>query len=350
MEGDRSWEADWRDLPVAVQRSFSFQKTWRHPHDFAYTTSVHIPYDTLFRLRRFRPDVVVSGEFGMRTLQAAVYKRLFDPRCRLVIWATLSSVTEVRRGTLRRFLRRWLVTVADGFLVNGRSGRAYLEQIGAPAERITPIPYVCDNAHFASAASRPPDGTRRLLVVGQLIPRKGIEQLLAVAARWAGEHADRRIELHFAGEGPLEGCLSAAGRARNLELRHLGEVDYADLPAVYGGADILVFPTLADEWGVVTNEALAAGLPVLGSVYSQAVDELIQDDVNGPGPPSLRSRPPRWPDECSAQSPPRGAFRSAATPAVWIFGPGTDEENGLNPPESAVAGENGSGWDNLGAD
>jgi hypothetical protein len=43
----------------------------------------------------------------------------------------------------------------------------------------------------------------------------------------------------------------------------------------------LAFPTLADEWGLVVNEAMAAGLPVLGSLYSQAVEELVQDRING---------------------------------------------------------------------
>jgi glycosyltransferase involved in cell wall biosynthesis len=50
---------------------------------------------------------------------------------------------------------------------------------------------------------------------------------------------------------------------------------------MYAQAGIFVFPTMADEWGVVVNEALASGLPVLGSVYSQAVEEMIHDGVNG---------------------------------------------------------------------
>jgi hypothetical protein len=64
-------------------------------------------------------------------------------------------------------------------------------------------------------------------------------------------------------------------------LQLLGEVPYKDLPRVYQECGVFVFPTLADEWGLVVNEAMASGLPVLGSIYSQAVEELVEDGVNG---------------------------------------------------------------------
>ncbi|MGH7192506.1 MAG: glycosyltransferase, partial [Candidatus Saccharimonadales bacterium] len=60
----------------------------------------------------------------------------------------------------------------------------------------------------------------------------------------------------------------------NLTLNFLGERSYAQLADAYSAAGIFAFPTLADEWGLVVNEAMAAGLPVLGSRYSQAVEEL----------------------------------------------------------------------------
>src|SRR5207247_868918 len=57
--------------------------------------------------------------------------------------------------------------------------------------------------------------------------------------------------------------------------------DPATLPGLFAQADAFAFPTLADEWGVVVNEALAARLPVLGSVHSQAVEELCQEGRTG---------------------------------------------------------------------
>jgi glycosyltransferase involved in cell wall biosynthesis len=50
---------------------------------------------------------------------------------------------------------------------------------------------------------------------------------------------------------------------------------------VYRTADVFALPTLADEWGMVVNEAMSIGLPVLGSRHSQAVEELVEEGVNG---------------------------------------------------------------------
>ena len=58
-------------------------------------------------------------------------------------------------------------------------------------------------------------------------------------------------------------------------------MEQKQLAAFYHQADIFAFPSMLDEWGVVVNEALIAGLPVLGSIYSQASLELVSEGANG---------------------------------------------------------------------
>jgi glycosyltransferase involved in cell wall biosynthesis len=94
-------------------------------------------------------------------------------------------------------------------------------------------------------------------------------------------HPEQQCDFWIAGDGPLRQELESMQISPQLQIRFLGSVQYEKLPELYGQGDIYVFPTLADEWGVVVNEALAAGLPVLGSVYSQAVEELVTDGVTG---------------------------------------------------------------------
>jgi len=167
-------------------------------------------------------------------------------------------------------------------VVNGQSGARYVLATGARPDRITVIPYATDQL-FLDAAPRdtPERPARSLLVVGQLIERKGLEALLAALGRWCERHPAERIQLTLIGDGPLRASLASARRPANLMLATPGAVAYDALPEHYRRADLMLFPTLSDTWGLVVNEAMAMGLPVLGSIKSQAVTELIEDGVTG---------------------------------------------------------------------
>lgn len=281
MESNRHWELDWRGLDVVVQKTITLHRRWRHPKGFTEPIHVHLPLDTIHQLRAFNADVVISNEMGARTLLALVYRKI-RPSSRLIVWAEMAQSTEQGRGRVRAVLRRFLQRNVDGFVVLGESGARYIRSLGTANEKIFRVPYTTDVKRFAaSPLTRPEDQTRRLLYVGQLVERKGLLPFLNVLSRWAAANPDQLIEFTVAGDGPLRNQLEDEPLAPNLRLVTLGNISYANLPKVYSEAEIFAFPTLADSWGVVVNEALASGLPVLGSVYSQAVEELVQDGRNG---------------------------------------------------------------------
>ncbi|MGH6691486.1 MAG: glycosyltransferase family 4 protein, partial [Gammaproteobacteria bacterium] len=281
IEPNRTWQTYRGGLDVTVQRTFTLRKRWRDAAGFTDVGYVHLPYDTLAQLRRFRPDAIISSELGLRTVLAAFYKWRRHG-VRLVVWATVSEHTESDRGLLRSLIRPRLLRYADAVLVNGASGARYVTKLGVPHERITLAPYTTDVAAFrdtprVTAASR----TIRLLFAGMFVERKGLLPFLTVLRRWADAHPECRVQFDIAGDGPLRTQLEAFGGGAHLTIRILNPVEYERLPDLYGGADIFVLPTLADEWGVVVNEAMAAGLPVLGSRHSQAVEELVTEDETG---------------------------------------------------------------------
>jgi glycosyltransferase involved in cell wall biosynthesis len=281
VEGNRGWRPSVGELDVRVQRTLTIPRAWRHPAGFSDTTYVHVPLDTFAQLRRLDPDVVVSAELGFRSLFSALY-RMRRTRVRLVLWATLSERTERGRGGLRLLLRRWLLRRADRVIVNGAGGERYVARFGVTADRIDRIPYVASPG-FREAADHAPEsaGLRNLLFVGQLTERKGLLPFLRALDVWSRSNPDREITLTIAGGGPQLEALQQARGSGFVELRILGELAPDALPALFAAADAFVFPTLADEWGVVVNEALAAGLPVLGSVHSQAVEELCAEGETG---------------------------------------------------------------------
>jgi glycosyltransferase involved in cell wall biosynthesis len=280
MEANRHWAVDFGGLEVVVQRNLSVRRRWRHPSGFAETVYLHFPWDTLWQVLRYRPDVVVSGEFGFRTLNAVIYKLL--SRSKLVIWATISESSEAKREKIRLLLRAFMLHLADAVVTNGTSGARYLAGRGANPDKIFVVPQTTDIRAFAEVPlERVPQACRTLIYAGQLVPRKGLLPFLQSLARWCVDHPDEKVEFHLCGDGSERPGIEAFSLPPNLSLRVLGNASYAEMPARYAAAGVMVLPTFADEWGLVVNEALASGLPVLGSVYSSAVEDLVEDGVNG---------------------------------------------------------------------
>jgi glycosyltransferase involved in cell wall biosynthesis/SAM-dependent methyltransferase len=281
MEANRPWAFGGEGLPVEVQRTLTLRQTWRHPHGFSEQLALHLPLDTLARLRRHRPEVVVTTEFGMRTLQAVAYRAL-HPDVGIVLWALVSEASERGRGWLREALRRRILRRVDAVMVNGESGARYVAGLGFPEPAIFRMPYTAPIASPAEApAPRAERESRRLLYVGQLVERKGLDAFLAALAGWAHSHPEDALEFWIVGDGLARSDLERLPVPANVSVCFFGNRSYTELRAYYAAAGILVFPTLADEWGVVVNEALGAGLPVLGSLYSQAVEELVEEGEMG---------------------------------------------------------------------
>lgn len=281
MEANRNWQPNWEGLNVTVQRNLTLNRTWRHPHGFSERIYVHIPYDTIGLLYKYRPDVIISGEMGLRTLQSLIYTKL-NPQTRLIMWGTVSEYSEQGRGKMRENLRRWLLPQADAMLVNGKSGSRYVRKFGVPEEKTFFAPYTTEISPFVAVPlKREEKHVCRLLYVGQLVERKGIEPFMATLRQWGVKHSEKQLEFWLLGDGSLRNTIEELSLPPNVSLQLLGSVAYTKLPQFYQQADIFVFPTLADEWGLVVNEAMAAGLPVLGSLYSQSVEELVIEGETG---------------------------------------------------------------------
>ncbi len=281
MESDRAWEVDWGTLNVVVQRNLTVRRPYRDEFGFSRQLQIHLPYDTLPQLSRYAPGTVISGELGARSLQAAAWRAL-HPKSSLLIWGTLSEHSERGWGSLRKLTRRTILRRADGALVNGESGARYIHSFGMPDQRIFRINQPVDVTLFSSRPRRRPDTSlSRLLHVGSLTGRKGLTGFTRALAEWGRRNPARGLEVWWLGDGEQRTELEATPLPSNIAQRFWGNVPYAALPDFYADADVLFFPTLLDEWGLVVNEAMAAGLPVLGSIYSQAVEELVQDGGNG---------------------------------------------------------------------
>ena len=221
-EAGRTWNSDWGQLPVQMQRSIASRWTWRHPRRFSERMTMHFPYDTVPLLMRFRPDVVFAGEMGFRNAAGVDIPQAI-PGKRVSHLGEGSDATEQGRGRLRHWLRTSLLGITDAVVVNGESGANYISAFGVSRDRIFPVPATTDLAPFLSLpVTRPRELRHRLLYSGMLTERKNLLALLGHLADWAMQNPARQIESHLprrrslaAGHCSLqpaaESCLTSVG-------------------------------------------------------------------------------------------------------------------------------------------
>jgi len=204
-----------------------------------------------------------------------------------------SSALDAPRTWWREAVKEQVVRSYDAGLVGGTRHAEYLQSLGMPAERTFTGYNVVDNAHFADGAAEArshadarraaldlPD--RYFLAIGRFIPKKNFSRLLDAFARYRTEATDP-WDLVLLGDGRLDTDLRTHRAALGLTTSvHLpGFRQYPELPAYYGLAGAFVHPSLREQWGLVVNEAMAAGLPVAVSDRCGCVSDLVHPGRNG---------------------------------------------------------------------
>jgi glycosyltransferase involved in cell wall biosynthesis len=282
-EFDRAWEVDPGGLDLEIVRSVSFVRGGR---------TIHVPLGLFGALRRFGPDAVVTGELGARTLLAWLYCALF--RIPLVIWIETTRLRTATAGPLRVALGRFLLSRVRALIGPGREARLVLRGWGVEDARIFDAPNAHDHDGLTKALAaldreavhrdlRAGLGCRAriALVVGRLIPFKGIVELLDA---WDRLPSPLRSDwtLLFLGSGPLAPRVEhARDTHRPGEIVRVPAVQPRDVIDFYSAADLLLFPSLADPWGLVVSEAMACGLPVLCSTRAGCAEDLVRPGENG---------------------------------------------------------------------
>lgn len=224
--------------------------------------------------------------------------------------AILMSDTRAADGNRvwwKEAVKRHLLRDFDAALVAGSSHRDYLISLGFPAERIALGFDVVDNAYFRNAcrderAQQAPSVRGYLLASNRFLPRKNLRALLQAFAAYRQAAAGQGLQLWdlcLLGDGPERqellqeaarlgiwvhaGCPWDSNRPLHatpgLLLPGFRQID--ELPRFYAHATAFIHPALSEPWGLVINEAMASGLPILSSANVGAAEELVLDGRNG---------------------------------------------------------------------
>ena len=262
---------------------------------FVETTKIETGYDRGFiavspsiigHLLKFRPQIVFPQAFSLWTVLVVLLKPLCGWKI-AIIYDGSSPNTDFRDSGFRTSVRRILAKFADAFVSNSQAGKRYLvEALNVPEAEVFTRTYLVPDAETLLkplSEDKQNLGLKQpiFLYVGRITARKGIKTLLQACAILKKQgYSD--YTLLIVGKGDQQNELEAFIKEQDFaeQVNWVGWVDYGSLGAYFQQADIFVFPTFEDVWGMVVPEAMVFGKPILCS-NGAASCELIAEGENG---------------------------------------------------------------------
>lgn len=259
--------------------------------DFANSALVIKRQPGLYKkVKEVKPDVVITEGFGGWAPAGIRYAVLH--RKKLCMFYERTAYVERNSPQWRSWYRRIVGMPVDHFLINGTLTEQYLNE-GLHFKH-TPKVKGCmcaDSFGLAEAVKTVTDADKQVLskelnlkggltylFVGQMVERKGIEQLLDAWTAHIEKHPDDNLIV--IGKGILLDKMKEQYDSCS-SLHILGAVNYDLLYRYYALCDVFIMPTLEDNWCLVIPEAMACGKPVASSIYNGGHYELVQNGVNG---------------------------------------------------------------------
>lgn len=228
-------------------------------------------------LCRNSPDVVITYEMGFRTLMALLYGSLF--RRPVWVWwgGTIHSVKA--HNFVRHMIRKIFVHWTRNWISYGETSTEYLMSIGVRRDQILQTQCCVDNRLFTPDTSPLFPNLKKpvLLHSGQIIKRKGCDLFFKAAKK--AQDTGRDFTILMVGGGEEKESLQKL--EQELDLKNVvwaRECRPEEMPGVYTSADAVIFPTIEDVWGLVANEAILSGVPVLCSKYAGCYKEIIPEN------------------------------------------------------------------------
>jgi len=205
--------------------------------------------------------------------------------CRVYIMQDSKFDDKPRRLT-REFAKWALYRPYHAALVGSDRSKSYLEFLGMRSSRIAvgydaiALERIAGRAGAAPAPDGMPHAERHFTAIARFVPQKNLAAAIDAYAlyRLAAGAAPR--ELHLCGAGPLEDELR--GRAEGIPgIVFRGFLQEAEIAKTLAASLALLLPSIEEPFGLVVNEAIALGVPVILSHSCGAVDRIVRSGVNG---------------------------------------------------------------------
>lgn len=246
--------------------------------------------EALFRIfDEYRPDVLnITGYFDWAQVLLMFYARWKGVK---VVISSESSSADHNRSAWKELVKKVIVNRANAFFCFGKTSAEYLESLGVAKSAIKVrnaavideqlIRQRYDQAKRELDATANP-ASRKFVYVGRLAPEKNLTTLVLAFANTVKETGSD-WKLLFVGDGPERSNLEklAAGSGIADRVIFAGAFPWYQVPDWLAQSDVLVLPSKSEPWGLVVNEAMVCGMPVIVSETCGCVGDLVREGANG---------------------------------------------------------------------
>ena len=281
-------QRQWKVYADEIRFSYEVLPNWRRRFERLH---VLLNVGIFSSLRRCAPDLIICGGYNYPAVwQSLLWAKAH--RVPVVLWCESTLNDQRNKRKVFEIAKRIFFQACAGFLVPGTASREYVSSFGIGPTEIITAPNAVDISFFTQRAD---DALRErsrflhelnlpahyFLYVGRLVEQKGIFHLLEAYEKMTSQIRGQ-VGLVFVGDGPDRSrLLQRAAAIAPGRVCWAGFVHREQLPAYYALSDALVLPTLSDPWGLVVNEAMAAGAPVIVTDVAGCTVDLVTHMWNG---------------------------------------------------------------------
>lgn len=278
------------------------QNDKKHPYEYPYKVLFDRSLDSVgFQERRkallkafddYQPTILnITGYFDWAQVLLMFYARAKGVK---VVLSSESSSMDNSRSAIKENIKKFIVSRANAFFCFGKTSADYLLSLGVKPSKIAVrnaavIDEDLIRENYDRARSEMPShksteaDTRKFIYVGRLAPEKNLEMLIRAYGAVHKTAKDESWKLLIVGDGPLrenlETQVADSGQTDNIIFA--GGFPWHQVPGWLAKSDVLILPSKSEPWGLVVNEAMVCGMPVIVSENCGCAEDLVKNDVNG---------------------------------------------------------------------
>lgn len=252
------------------------QPNIKHNHHILNNSNLLCTLRNIFSiLKKENPKIIVTCGFNLKMLFCWFYAYALKKEHYILTDSWLLTVNKLT--FFHRFIRKIVFKSTSKFICIGKKGREYLMSYGIPENKIYITPLVIDNEKFFKVNKR--NRAYDLMFAGQFIERKLPFFFTDIVVKLKKLYPSLRVLI--IGNGPLEDNLRDRLDSEKIDYVLPGFIQQDELPNYYSLSKLFLFPTQSDPWGIVANEAIAAGTPVITCDNAGVAGDLVLNNFNG---------------------------------------------------------------------